>query len=84
MKVIDFRFRPNTPETVAGVLNNKVFGEMGKMFRVAEYLKGESLEQIIENMDAHNVVHGVVTGRDAARERVRRPTPVCWSGKKSV
>lgn len=65
MKVIDFRFRPNTPETVAGVLNSKVFGEMGKMFKVAEHLKGESIEQIVENMTAHNVVHGVITGRDA-------------------
>lgn len=65
MKAIDFRFRPNTLDAVEGVLNSKVFGEMGKLFKVAERLKGESLEQIIANMDAHGVVHGVITGRDA-------------------
>lgn len=65
MKAIDFRFRPNTPDVVRGVINSKVFGEMGKLFNVAERLKGESLEQIIANMDAHGVVHGVITGRDA-------------------
>ncbi|GAB6126245.1 amidohydrolase family protein [Humidesulfovibrio idahonensis] len=65
MKVIDFRFRPNTPDAVEGVLKSKVFGDMGKLFNVAKHLRGESLEQIIANMDAHNVVHGVITGRDA-------------------
>ena len=65
MKIIDFRFRPSTPEAVAGMLNHKVFGEMFELFRYADRARPQPLEDIVRDMETLGVVTGVVTGRDA-------------------
>ena len=65
MKIIDFRFRPSTPEAVNGMLNHKVFGGMFNLYNYAARAKPEPIEKIIEDMNKQGVVKGVVTGRDA-------------------
>lgn len=65
MKIIDFRFRPSTPDAVKGMLANKVFGGMFELFRYAERAKPEPIEKIVADMEKQGVLKGVVTGRDA-------------------
>ena len=65
MKIIDFRFRPSTPDAVKGMLGNKVFGEMFELFHYADRAKPEPIEKIVGDMEKQGVVKGVVTGRDA-------------------
>lgn len=66
MKIIDFRFRPSTPEAVAGMLNKSgPFWPMMEIFKYPERAKPEPIEKIIERMRQAGVVKGVVTGRDA-------------------
>lgn len=47
------------------MLNHAVFGEMFELFRYADRAKPQPLDEIVRDMDALNVVKGVVTGRDA-------------------
>lgn len=47
------------------MLDHPVFGDMFSLFRYAERARPEPLEDIIRDMDALNMVKGVVTGRDA-------------------
>jgi hypothetical protein len=65
MKIIDFRFRPSTPDAVQGMLANTVFGGMFNLFKYAERAKPEPIEDIVAAMERQGVVRGVVTGRDA-------------------
>lgn len=65
MKIIDFRFRPSTPEAVEGMLNHRVFGEMFDLFRYADRAKPQPLAEIVCDMEALGIAWGVVTGRDA-------------------
>ena len=65
MNIIDFRFRPSTPDAVKGMLANKVFGGMFELFRYADRAKPEPIEKIVADMEKQGVVKGVVTGRDA-------------------
>lgn len=66
MKIIDFRFRPSTPEAVRGMLaKDGVFSPMFELFNYAARAKPEPIEKIVEEMDEAGVVKGVVTGRDA-------------------
>ncbi len=65
MPVIDFRFRPHTPDTVAGInADNPIYGDMFTLFGVPERTRAESLETIVADLKAHDVVKAVVTGRD--------------------
>lgn len=65
VKIIDFRFRPSTPEAVKGMLSNKVFADMFAFFHYADRARPQSIEEIVRDMDVQGVVKGVVTGRDA-------------------
>lgn len=63
MKIIDFRFRPNTPEVLSGIANNTAFKglcasiDFGKM-------KPQTLDEVVADLDRHHVVKAVITGRD--------------------
>lgn len=63
MKIIDFRFRPNTAEILNGIKNSAMFkasceaGDFHK--RVAQ-----SLPEIVEGLDRRGVELCVITGRD--------------------
>lgn len=63
MKIIDFRFRPNTPETVTGIQNSKMFKGLCEYIDFGK-MKPQSLEEVVADMDRHNVVRAVITGRD--------------------
>ena len=65
MQVIDFRFRPNTPDAVAGMLAHKVFGGMFEFFNYADRANPEPLEAIIEKLRGLKVAKAVITSRDA-------------------
>lgn len=63
MQVIDFRFRPNTPETLSGIQNSKMFKGLCARIDFAK-MKPQSLEEVVADLDRHNVVKAVITGRD--------------------
>lgn len=63
MKVIDFRFRPNTPEIINGIRNSAMFKRSCEVIGF-DKRKAEPLEQIIRNLDRLGIVKAVVTGRD--------------------
>lgn len=61
MKVIDFRFRPNTPEIINGIKNSTMF----KAACDFDQRKPQPLDEIVADLDAMGVELGVITGRDA-------------------
>uniref|UniRef100_A0A7C3WD36 Amidohydrolase n=1 Tax=Fundidesulfovibrio putealis TaxID=270496 RepID=A0A7C3WD36_9BACT len=66
MKIIDFRFRPHTPEAITGMLDQKnIFRNMFEYFRFKDRAYSLPLEAIVEEMDALGVDKGVITSRDA-------------------
>ena len=73
MKIIDFRFRPNTPATVSGIANSKMFKEMCASINFTEKMKGQPLEEIVAGLDRHNVELAVITGRDCETTYQTKP-----------
>ncbi len=63
MKAIDFRFRPNTPDAVDGLIHSPFFGDMCAFFNYPDRAWSASLDKIVELMDEHEIT-GVITGRD--------------------
>ena len=63
MKVIDFRFRPNTPETISGIQNSKMFKGLCEKIDFSK-MKPQSVAEVVEDLDRHNVERAVITGRD--------------------
>lgn len=64
MKVIDFRFRPNTPEIINGIKNSTMFKASCKAIGF-DARKAQPLEEVVANLDRLGVNIGVITGRDA-------------------
>lgn len=64
MKVIDFRFRPNTPEIINGIKNSAMFKAACKAIGF-DARKPQPLEEIVADLDRLGVELGVITGRDA-------------------
>lgn len=62
MKTIDFRFRPNTPEIVSGITSSAMFKNM---CAAGEFMKPQSLVEVVHDLDEYNVVKAVITGRDS-------------------
>lgn len=63
MKVIDFRFRPNTPETISGIANSKMFKDLCELIDFSK-MKGQTLEEVVADLNRHKVEYAVITGRD--------------------
>ncbi len=63
MQVIDFRFRPNTPETLAGIQNSKMFKGLCQHIDFSK-MKPQSVEEVVADLDRFEVVRAVITGRD--------------------
>ena len=63
MKVIDFRFRPNTPETISGIQNSKMFKGLCESIDFSK-MKPQSLDEVVVEMDRYDVEYAVITGRD--------------------
>ena len=64
MKVIDFRFRPNTPEIIDGIKNSNMFRAACKAIGF-DARKPQPLDAIVEDLDRLGVEVGVITGRDS-------------------
>ncbi len=65
MQIIDFRFRPNTPDAVSGMLQHKVFGPMFEFFNYADRANPQPLDAIISQLRELGVAKAVITSRDA-------------------
>jgi hypothetical protein len=63
MKIIDFRFRPNTPETLTGIQNSAMFKELCRYINFPQ-MKPQSVPEVVADLDAHGVEWAVITGRD--------------------
>ncbi|MTI81614.1 MAG: amidohydrolase [Firmicutes bacterium] len=63
MKVIDFRFRPNTKETLSGIANSKMFKGLCASIDFSKMLP-QTVEEVVVDLDKHNVETAVITGRD--------------------
>ena len=64
MTIIDFRFRPNTPEIIDGIKNSAMFRAACKAIGF-EARKAQPLPEIVRGLDELGVALGVITGRDA-------------------
>ena len=63
MKVIDFRFRPNTKETLSGIANSKMFKGLCASIDFSKMLP-QTLQEVVDDLDKYNVETAVITGRD--------------------
>lgn len=63
MKVIDFRFRPNTPETISGIQNSKMFKGLCESIDFSK-MKPQTVEEVVADLDQNGVEYAVITGRD--------------------
>ena len=63
MNVIDFRFRPNTPEILDGIQNSTMFKGLCKHIDFSK-MKPQTVAECVRDLTAHNVVRAVITGRD--------------------
>ncbi len=64
MKIIDFRFRPNTEEIINGIKNSAMFKAACEAIGF-EARKPQELPAIMERLDKLGVDLAVITGRDA-------------------
>jgi hypothetical protein len=63
MKIIDFRFRPNTPETISGIQNSKMFKGLCESIDFSK-MKPQALDEVVAELTRHDVEVAVITGRD--------------------
>jgi uncharacterized protein len=64
MGIIDFRFRPNTPEIINGIATSNMFKAACAVIGF-EKRKPQPLPAIIAGLDARGVTRCVITGRDS-------------------
>lgn len=63
MKVIDFRFRPNTQETLSGIRNSKMFKGLCEHIDFSK-MQAQTVAEVVAELDRHGVEKAVITGRD--------------------
>lgn len=63
MPIIDFRFRPNTQETLSGIANSTMFKGLCASIDFSK-MKAQTLPEVVAELDRHNVQKAVITGRD--------------------
>jgi len=63
MKVIDFRFRPNTQQTINGIQSSKMFKGLCESIDFSK-MKPQTVEEVVADLDQHGVERAVITGRD--------------------
>lgn len=64
MKIIDFRFRPNTEAIINGIRNSAMFKASCAVIGF-DKRRPQPLPEIVEELDKLDVKLGVITGRDA-------------------
>jgi len=63
MEIIDFRFRPNTPETISGIQNSKMFKGLCEKIDFSK-MKPQTLNEVVADLNHYHVKVAVITGRD--------------------
>lgn len=63
MRVIDFRFRPNTQAIIDGISKSEMFRRTCERINFRER-KPQSLSEIVDNLDRLGIELAVITGRD--------------------
>jgi predicted TIM-barrel fold metal-dependent hydrolase len=63
MKVIDFRFRPNTAAVLDGIQNSKMFKGLCATIDFSK-MKPQAVPEVVAELDRHNIEWAVITGRD--------------------
>ena len=63
MKVIDFRFRPNTAAVLNGIQNSKMFKGLCETIDFSK-MKPQTVPEVVVELDRHNIEWAVITGRD--------------------
>ena len=63
MRIIDFRFRPNTAETLSGIANSTMFKGLCATIDFNK-MKPQTVAEVAADLAKHNVVKAVITGRD--------------------
>ena len=63
MKIIDFRFRPNTPEIINGIKNSSMFKATCEAIGFEKRVP-QSLPEVVEAVRRRGVELAVITGRD--------------------
>ncbi len=63
MGIIDFRFRPNTKETLDGIGNSPMFAGLCDLIKFPT-MAAQTMPEVVADLKAHNVVKAVITGRD--------------------
>ena len=63
MKIIDFRFRPHTPEIINGIKNSSMFKATCEAIGFDKRVP-EPLTKVVEGMQRRGVERAVITGRD--------------------
>lgn len=63
MKIIDFRFRPNTDEVLSGIANNQAFKGLCSAIDFNK-MKPQTTREVVRELDKYNIVKAVITGRD--------------------
>lgn len=72
MTIIDFRFRPHTAETLAGISNSSMFKGLCRSIDFP-HMQPQSLEDIVKELDNYHVVKAVITGRDCETTYAAKP-----------
>ena len=73
MKIIDFRFRPNTPEIINGIKNSSMFKATCEAIGFDKRVP-QALPEIVADLDRRGVELCVVSGRAAKPPTVSPPT----------
>jgi predicted TIM-barrel fold metal-dependent hydrolase len=63
MKIIDFRFRPNTAAVLNGIQNSKMFKGLCETIDFSK-MKPQTVAECVADLDRHNIEMAVITGRD--------------------
>ncbi|WP_136809213.1 amidohydrolase family protein [Desulfosediminicola flagellatus] len=63
MGIIDFRFRPNTKETLDGIGSSPMFSGLCDLIKFPS-MAPQTMDEVVRDLKAYNVVKAVITGRD--------------------
>jgi len=63
MKVIDFRFRPNTADFISGIQKSPMFKDFCASINLSK-MRAQTLDEISTELDKHNVIKAIIIGRD--------------------
>ena len=63
VSIIDFRFRPNTKETLDGIGNSPMFSGLCDLINFPS-MSPQTVSEVVSDLRSHGVIKAVITGRD--------------------